>query len=352
MSTQINTSASQELDGAVQAVEKSGANILSDSEMKTDDFYDVQSKFVEIFNKKSAYLKSMHPGLHQTSLARLQNSLLLDSAVAIGRTYLEKAKRSIITCSMEEGSKSVNEPVDECFSKAKKSWVEGVESTKLGKKWPSSIGSSITDAAGEAQALTALSMVADATKASRRALSTFQQCAQTAGLNLDACIEKANLECIDGVGCQESILSASVRNEVESCEKASHLKLEKSLALLDAWWQLDSSKGWLSAEELMDEASTSFEHGPCAVRNSTKAFNDRDQILKILASVSESRTYAAQSITRYSLVVAIFLGTAFAYNRFFLAERKAISSQSNKLKVQSSMLLNICFAYTFAIFSM
>jgi hypothetical protein len=279
-------------------------------------------KHIETFNKESATLKSKHPELHQTSLKRLQDSLLMSRAAALGRAHLEKAKHSIVNCLMDEDIKGVNTPVVSCFSKAQKTWMEGVKETKLGDAWPSSIGSSITKAAGEVLALTILSSIADA-------LITFKQCADMAELNSDACVEQAKQKCMDGVGCEESIVSASVRNEVGQCEKASNLILENSLALRDAWWQLDSSNGWLSPTDLMDEASLSFQRGPCSVRNSTKAFNARDKTLKNLASVSASRMYAAQGISRFSLVVTIFVGIVFAY----MAEKKAISAQSTKFKV-------------------
>jgi len=349
ISAQINTTAFEELQSAVRAVGNSGSDIPSDSEYQADDDFDeVQLKHIKTFDKEAATLKSKHPKLHQTSLSKLQNSLLISRAAATGRAHLEKAKRSIIKCSMEEDDKGVNARMDSCFSKAQKTWVEGIQGTKLGKAWPSAIGSSIREAAGEALALTDLSRFAEA-------LSTFKQCAQAAGPNLDACVERAKLKCMNEVGCQESLVSASVSNEVGKCEKASNLKLKHSLALRDAWWQLDSSNGWLNPTELMDEASTSFEQGPCSIRNSTKAFSARDQTLKTLASVSDSRLYAAQGVTRCSLVVTILVGIVSVYTRYFLAEKKAISALSNKVKEWScyisltmlSVSLLLCFSLAY-----
>lgn len=167
------------------------------------------------------------------------------------------------------------------------------------------------------------------------ALAAFKACSDiNEGSELPRCVSEASQICATG-NCENSLQSAYEQTVVKKCEVQAEHELHRSTTLINSWWTLDKTAGWLGQSDLMDEISSSFLKSACSIRNSSRAFDFRDQALKNMATVAQHRVISVANLTAVLFVVSILIGLAIAGSHYFFQRRRGLSCVVLKAKVRS-----------------
>ena len=280
------------------------------------------------FKSKAENLKSKNADLYDKSAAAFKTNLRLAFAAALGKIFLAKAGHVLIDCAFHE-SENV---IDGCLLKAQDAWSEKINAN-LVANWQDQKESLVKEAAGVNSVEVKLREIAVVERSKIRAIAVFEGCYNaTPEADLIYCVGKANAECVSR-SCHENLELVSTQRAVERCEAQATADFISSSELASNWWILDRTGAWQGQDELMDYVSSSFLKGPCSARNSSKAFDTRDQTLKNMAKVSQQRADFVAVITLIAFVVSIASLVTIIVSHYYFRGKRGLDREVQSIKV-------------------